>query len=96
MNVYDIGNLIRCPAVFRDSTGTAVDPTNVYFEWKNPANTTTVYHYGVDVEVVKSATGNYYVDVDGNAEGRWYYRWYSTGTGQAAQESSFTVGESAF
>lgn len=96
MNVYDIGNLIRCPAVFRDSTNVAIDPTHVYFEFKTPASVTTVYTYGTDAELVKSSTGHYYVDVDGDEEGRWYYRWYSTGTGQAASESSFTIGETAF
>jgi hypothetical protein len=46
--------------------------------------------------LVKSSTGVYYVDVDANAEGPWPVRFYSTGTGQAAEEDIFYVEDSRF
>ena len=96
MNTYDVGDLIRCTGTFTDITGTAIDPAVVIFQFKNPSGTITAYTYGTDVALVRSSTGHYYVDVNGNAEGRWYYRYHSTGNGQAASEGSFTIQESAF
>jgi len=45
---------------------------------------------------VKAAVGSYYTDVVATDAGIWYYRFYSTGTGQAAGETSFRVRESSF
>jgi hypothetical protein len=45
---------------------------------------------------VKDSVGNYHVDVDANAVGRWYYRFQGTGTNQAAEEGLFTVVPSQF
>lgn len=96
VNEYDKGDLVRVTAVFTDSAGTAVDPDVVRFVVRNPRETETAYLYGTDAAVVKSATGNYYVDVSADYEGTWYYRYYSTGSGQAAGEGSFTVAFGAF
>lgn len=90
-NTHDKGDLVRCTGTFTDSDGDAQDPTAVYFQVMTPANETTTYTYGEDDEVVKASTGIYYVDVDANAEGKWRYRFYSTGTGQAAEEELFWV-----
>ena len=87
---------MRCSAVFTNSSGTAIDPTAVLFKVTNPAGTPTTYTYGEDDELVKDSVGNYHVDVDANAAGVWRYRFYSTGTGQAAEEGMFIVEESAF
>jgi len=88
---YETGDLVRCSAAFIDSDGNYLDPTAVLFRFKDPAGTTTTYTYGVDVELVKDAVGQYHVDVDADAEGVWLYRFESTGTGQAAGEEAFTV-----
>lgn len=95
-NSYDQKDLIRCSATFTDSGGTAVDPTTVIFKFKTPAAAITTYTYGVDSELVKDDTGLYHVDVDANASGTWYYRFESTGTGQAADEAQFEIYESEF
>ena len=90
---FDKGDLVRCTGTFTDSAGDATDPAAVFFQFTNPAGTQTEYEYGADAELVKSATGIYYVDVDVSSAGRWYYRFYSTGTGQAADEQLFDVEE---
>lgn len=89
-NHYSVGNLVRVSAVFKDAAGTAIDPTTVGFKVRRPdTGAVTTYVYGTDAQLVKDSVGNYHVDVSADATGEWPYRFYSTGTGQAAQESSF-------
>lgn len=95
-NEYDKGDKVRVTGTFTDSAGTAVDPDVVRFVVRNPRGVETTYLYGTDAALVKSATGIYYVDVSADVEGKWYYRYYSTGSGQAAGEGSFTVAFGAF
>lgn len=95
-NQYDLGDLVRCTGVFTDSDGNAQDPTTVYFKIRNPAGTITSYIFDVDGELVKSATGTYYVDIDCDEVGQWWYRFHSTGTGQAAGENAFAIIETQF
>lgn len=96
VNTYQLGDLVRCSGPFTNAAGTAIDPTAVLFEVKDPAGTLTTYTYGTDAELVRDSAGNYHVDVDANLPGTWYYRFYSTGTGQAADEASFIVETSQF
>jgi len=96
MAVYDRGDLIRCSAAFTDADDNAQDPTAVYFKFKDPGGNITTYTYGSDAELVKDSTGNYHVDVNADEVGTWYYRFYSTGTGQAAGESEFDIQPSRF
>ena len=93
MAKYDLGDEVRCTGTFTDpnNSNAAVDPTVVKVSVRNPASTVTTYTYLTDAAVIKSATGIYYIDVDASSAGRWYYRWFSTGTGKAAEEESFTV-----
>lgn len=94
---YDLGDAVTVTAVFKNPlTQAALDPTAVFFEYKDPAGTVVPYEYGVDAALVKDATGNYHVDVDANAAGKWFYRFYSTGAGQAAEEGAFKVRRSKF
>ena len=95
-NNYDKGDLIRVTGTFTDSDGAAQDPTAVLCKYTDPGDNTTTLTYGVDAELVKSAVGIYYVDVDADESGDWWYRFYSTGTGQAAAEGFFRVEESKF
>ena len=90
---FDKGDLVRCTGTFTDSAGDATDPSAVFFQVTNPAGTQTEYEYGADAELVKSATGIYYVDVDAPTPGRWYAAFYSTGTGQAAKEIIFDISD---
>jgi hypothetical protein len=95
-NQYDVGDLIRCTGIFTDLDGDALDPTVVIFKFKDPSDNETTYTYGVDAELVKSTIGNYYVDVDADEAGDFWYRFHSTGTGQAAGEERFRIRTSQF
>jgi hypothetical protein len=93
---YHVGDLVRISAAFTNAAGTAVDPTAVFAKYKDPSGNTTTLEYLVDAALVKDSTGNYHVDIDVDEVSRWRYRFYSTGTGQAANEGSFDVKESEF
>jgi hypothetical protein len=95
-NEYALGQLVRCTGTYTDAEGVAVDPTAVFFEVEDPSGNTTSLEYPGDAALHKSGTGIYYVDVDADECGWWYYRHYATGTGQAADEASFRVKESRF
>jgi len=95
-NVYDYGDLVRVSAVFSNIAGAAQDPDVVFLQVLNPAGVTTEYEYLVDVGVVRDLQGHYHYNVDANAPGVWWYRWYSTGAGQAADEYRFKVRPSRF
>lgn len=91
-NTYDQGDLVRVRAnKFTDADGVAIDPATVKVSVKTPAGTVTTLVYGTDAAVVRTATGQYELGVDANASGFWHYRWFSTGTGQAAGEKRFYV-----
>jgi len=96
MNTYVLGNLVRVSAAFTNSVGAAVDPAVVKCQVRKPDGSITTLTYGTDAAVVKSAVGAYYLDVDANAEGVWRYRWYATGSGQAADEEAFEILDSPF
>jgi hypothetical protein len=95
-NTYDYGDLVRVTGTFTTAAGVATDPTAVLCKVRNPAGTVTTLTYGTDAALVKSGTGVYYTDVSASAAGIWHYRFYSTGTGQAANETYFQVGASEF
>lgn len=94
-NVFDVGDLVRCSAVFNDGAAD-VDPSTVTFKVKTPSGAVTTYVYNTDVQLVKDSTGNYHVDVSATAPGEWAVRYSSTGTGQAAGERRFRVQPSLF
>jgi hypothetical protein len=93
---YDYGDAVRCSGSFTDASSVAVDPAAVFFQSKNPSGNITTLEYGVDAAVVKASVGHYYVDVNGNTPGFWFYRFYSTGSGQAADEDTFLIRSSEF
>lgn len=89
---FDLGQLVTATNTFTDSTGTVIDPTGVFVNYKSPVTgTLTELVFGVDAALVKDSTGIYHVDIDGDEDGLWYVYWFSTGTGQAADETSFFV-----
>lgn len=90
-NEYDIGDLVRVSGAFTDRNGAALDPTVVSFKFKDPSDTTTTYVYSTHEELVKDGVGHYHANIDVDEAGTWYYRWVSEGTGQAAEEGTFTV-----
>lgn len=95
-NRYDVGDLVRASGSFTNAAGTAVDPTAVFAKYKDPAAAVTTLTYGVDAALVRDSAGNYHVDINANLAGHWCYRFYSTGTGQAAEEGTFIVDPSCF
>ena len=68
----------------------------VAFKIKSLSGETISYEYGQDAELVKDDVGKYHVDISITASGKWYYRFFSTGIGHAAGETSFQVRKSAF
>jgi hypothetical protein len=91
-NTHDLGDLIRLTSAFHDAdTGTDMDPEIVSVTIRDPDGNTQTLTYGTDAAVINSSTGHYYTDVDANVVGTWYYRWFSTGSGQAAEEQRFLV-----
>lgn len=92
MNTYTEGELVKCTGTFTDEDGVAQDPTGVRFVQENPTGASTEYVFGTDIEVVKDSTGVYHVNVDTTGHpGTWKYRFYGTGTGQAAGQLKFKV-----
>lgn len=96
INEFSVGDLVRITAEFRDIAAALTDPAVVRFQKKNPAGTVVAYLYGTDGQLVKDSTGKYHVDVDANLAGTWFYRFYSTGSAQAAEEKEFRVAGSQF
>jgi len=92
-NTYDVGDLLRVVGTFTDSAGAVQDPTVIKLSTKDPAGTVTTYTYvaSPEADIFKTATGIYYSDIDLSSAGTWYYRWWSTGTGQASGETRVEV-----
>ena len=95
LSAYDIGDLVRCTGTFAAS-GSNVNPTAVMFKVKTPAGVVTTYTYGTDAALVRDSTGVYHVDVSVAEAGEYVYRFWSTGTGQAASEGKFVVRSTLF
>lgn len=87
---YDVGDLVRCSAVFTDPvTGERVDPDTVTFQVKPPSGLE-------EMPVEQDGVGEYHVDVDATAVGLWRYRFAGEGAFQGAVEGYFNVRPSAF
>jgi uncharacterized protein YfaS (alpha-2-macroglobulin family) len=91
MNLYQVGNVVRCTGAFTSAAGAAVDPTTVTFRARKPDGTLITYVYGTNAELVRDSTGNYRVDVSADAAGRWAYRFEGTGSAPSAAERLFRV-----
>jgi len=96
MNNYNKGDVVRIKGSFLDVDDNPIDPDVVRVQVKTPSGTVTEYTYGVGSFVTKESVGVYYADVNANASGVWRYRYYSTGNGQAANETRFVIEVSAF
>lgn len=93
-NRYDQGDLVHVIGTWTDpyDDDAAIDPDVVNVTVTDPSGTETTYVYGTDAEVVRSSVGVYYADIDVSSEGGdWWYRWWSTGTGQAAEKKKLLV-----
>lgn len=94
MNNYDYGDLVRISGTFMDKeAGDApVDPTTVTLTIRKPGGATIAKSFPADI--TKDSVGSYHYDIGLDAVGLWYYRWSSTGVGQAAEEGCFMVRKS--
>lgn len=90
---YDRGDVVRTQATFTDpfNGDAAIDPSTVYLSVRPSHGQTTTYTYGVDSEVVKDGVGIYHADIDVDTAGDWHFRWWSTGSGKASEESRVVV-----
>lgn len=98
MSDYVKGQAVRCRGLFtaNDSTQAGVDPPTISFRYRKPSGSTTTLVYGIASQVVKAATGAYYVDVTADEAGTWQFRWDSMGALIGAGEGVFTVDAGSF
>jgi hypothetical protein len=79
VNTFASGDSIRFTGTFAIS-GTNTDPSVVTFRTKNPNGVVgKLYTYLTDDELVRSATGIYYIDLALSLVGEHHYRFQSTG-----------------
>lgn len=84
MAAYNIGDKPRCTGTVEQTDDTPINPSVVKAWYRNPAGTVTTLTYGTDAALIRLSTGVYYFDLDVDTAGRWYYGFYSTGTGKAS------------
>lgn len=87
----DIGALVRVSVEFTDNNGNDIDPSAVFFRTMDPTGTIATYTFGTDIGLKRDSLGRYHFDVSASIAGDWLCRWYSTGTGQTAEDAAFTV-----
>jgi len=96
INEYDEGTLVIVSTSpgFQSPSGTLIDPSTVKLDVITPDNvlTTTTYGGSGPYPITRVSTGIYQASLDTTGKpGRWQYRWYATGTGQAAATNEFFV-----
>lgn len=89
--IFDIGDGVRFGSTFTDLSDTNTDPTTVIVKIQDPSGDVETLEYGVDADVIKSATGIYYVDRTIDEAGVWWQRWTGAGALIVAQEDSILV-----
>jgi len=90
---YDDGDVVHVTGTFTDEGGAPQDPAAVFAQFRFGSGATTTKQYGVDTELEKDSVGNYSIDIDTTGHGGQlcFYRFYSTGSGQAAEQGRFYV-----
>jgi hypothetical protein len=89
-NSYALGKVVRVQGTFAQNS-IAVDPTTVSVVLRRPDGIKRTYVYGTDAEVIRQATGIYYLEYPTVLAGQHWYRWSSTGNGTSAGEKAFVV-----
>lgn len=92
---YDRGDSVRSQATFAVNS-VATDPTTVKFKLLSPTGAVTTYTYLIDLQIIRSAAGVYYVDFNVDTPGKWATRWEGTGACAAADETSLQVEQGVF
>ncbi len=92
-NTYDVGDSVTMTASIAATSGGMIDPTSLYLTLKWP--NLTVGSWGFP-DFIKISTGHYTFNVNClNLSGNYFYRWSSTGSGQAAEVKNFLVRDNA-
>jgi len=95
-STYDVKDIVRVTGKFSTASGSTAykDPSKVYFHKETPDGTVTTYTVtppSTSATIIRSTTGEFYVDILTTSSGRYEYRWTSTGTLAASQEGGFLV-----
>lgn len=99
VNRYDVNDLVRVTALFKNAAGTLIDPSGtITFKYQDPSGneSTDTYFGGTTASIVREATGTYHLDIDVDEAGVWYYKAKAVGTGQAADEQMFVCDATVF
>ena len=89
INVYQRGDLVRIAGVFKNTDGNAIDPTTVALEVSKRSGVQTLTYDPGDI--VRDSLGNYHADISADEAGEVFWKWITTGTGQAAHHGEFRV-----
>jgi hypothetical protein len=92
--VYDVGDRPRITVVFTNLSDAATDPTMVSCFIHSPSGKTTVYTYGADADLTKSATGTYHLDFTLTEPGSYGWRFVGSGVLRAADQGTIYVQDS--
>ena len=90
------GDVVRLTISVTDpDDDSATDPEALTVTVQDPDGTETAYVYGTDAELVRSATGSFYIDILVTAARQWYVQVESE-TPDDVDEYWFSVVGSAF
>ena len=108
-NTYDVGDQVtlgnpttavnsRMPTTvepFKNSAGTATDPSQVKLKVLSPSGTTTTYTWPTpgagESQLTRETTGRFYANISITAAGVWTYQLKGTGTIEAMEEGVLSV-----
>ncbi len=88
--IYEIGDVARLRASFRDADNFPADPTTVSLVVQAPNNTQITYTYDA-LEIQRSSVGEYFYDLSILQAGAYLYQYTGTGAIQAVEEGRITV-----
>lgn len=87
---FYLGQRVKATIEYTDEDDVLTEPTLAHVTYVSPSGV-AVHKDGDDAELVKVQDGEYYILIDADEGGTWYVRGWSTGTGQSATETTFTV-----
>lgn len=90
--IYDVGDVARIEAPFRDVDDQPADPTEVTATIRKPDGTVTEYEVGLG-EIVRDDVGLYHLDIPVDLAGDWFYRVTGTGAVAVTDEKTFVARE---
>jgi hypothetical protein len=94
---YDRGDTARVKTSITDIDDNPADPIELVFRVLKPSGTEISHTYAPESgAIVRTAKGDYYIDVPLDEVGDWPYRWEGSGGVGVAEEDVLTVHRSAF